>query len=138
MRNLTKFNKNFLLLIFDRRNLQSWRYNWHSDLSLLTCFQLTSFFSLYNLFIDITFTIWQTKFNLSCWQLIDGKKKKKKKKNIYKVFRGLVNNKYKDGKDLWHLTFLSSFTIHLVASSLSHAVYVVLLILNFYCYIKFL
>ena len=34
------------------------------------------------------------KFNLSYWQQIDGRK------NIYKVFRGLVNNKYKDGKDL--------------------------------------
>ena len=39
--------------------------------------------------------------------------------NIYKVFRGLVNNKYKYGKVLWDLTFVSSFTIRLVTSSLS-------------------
>ena len=136
IKNLTEIS---YFLIANRRNLQGWRFNRNSDLLLLTCYLLFSHFfltcfsfSLYDLIIDRTFTNDKWNFIQVVRVVDDGRT------NIYKVFRGFVNNKYKDGKDLWHLTFLSSFTIHLVASSLSHVVYVVLLILNFYCYIKFL
>ena len=42
------------------------------DFSLIACLRSLS---VYNSFIDRTFTIRQTKFNWGCWQLVGGKQK---------------------------------------------------------------
>ena len=90
----TKFNKNFLLFIVEYRNLQV------EDTIDCISLDLSIDYSLIARFLSQFTTHLQTKFlqynklNLigvvGSWQMTN--------KNIYKVFRGLVNNKCKNGK----------------------------------------
>ena len=94
--------------------------------------------SVYNSFIDKTFTIRQTKFNWGCWQLVDGRQK------YLQSFTKSLEVWLTINVKMVRFHFSLFVTIHLMTSSLSlssflsRVVYVALLILDFYCCIKFL
>ena len=112
-----KFNINFLLFIVEYRNLQAgdttdtvFLFDFSIDCSLIT---YLLFLSIYNSFIDKTFTIRQTKFNWACWQSVDGKHK------YLQSFTKSSEVWFRINVKMVRFDFSFFFTICLVASSLS-------------------